>query len=86
MNEKARELWGLIHETEEKIEELEGEVEEMMTTLEGIAREQFPDESYVVVGSAWECEDSDVGFCVYNSEEDPCRDSCLVCGEPYERK
>ena len=34
----------------------------------------------------WECETSPIGVCVYDSEEDPCWDSCIFCGEPDERK
>lgn len=33
-----------------------------------------------------ECEDSVLGVCVYDVLEDPSWDSCLVCGEPDERK
>jgi len=40
----------------------------------------------VCATDAWVCEDSPTGFCVYNSENDPCHDSCLHCGQPEERK
>ncbi len=32
------------------------------------------------------CEHSSTGYCVYNDEEDQSHDSCLVCGDPHERK
>ncbi len=31
-------------------------------------------------------EDNPNGRCVYEPEQDPCRDRCLFCGEPEERK
>lgn len=34
----------------------------------------------------WECPDSPRGMCYYDDFEDPCHDSCLVCGQPAERK
>ncbi len=33
-----------------------------------------------------ECKESPIGICVYNIEDDPSRDFCLVCSEPEERK
>lgn len=32
------------------------------------------------------CLTSPIGFCIYNSEEDPCHDNCVRCGLPEERK
>ncbi len=34
----------------------------------------------------WDCEKSPTGKCVYDIIEDPCRDHCVFCGEPDERK
>jgi hypothetical protein len=34
----------------------------------------------------WDCPTSPIGVCFYNSHEDPCSDTCLVCGDPEERK
>jgi len=34
----------------------------------------------------WVCEESLIGKCIYDNFEDPCLDSCLYCGDPYERK
>jgi len=39
----------------------------------------------IEIGS-WDCEDSPLGVCFYNRDEDPCMDHCLVCGDPDERK
>jgi hypothetical protein len=33
-----------------------------------------------------ECKASPVGVCLYDEYDDPARDSCLVCGDPEERK
>jgi hypothetical protein len=38
------------------------------------------------LGSAWPCPKSPVGQCVYDVTQDPCRDVCLLCGQPEERK
>ena len=35
---------------------------------------------------SWECADSPIGVCVYNSYTDPALDGCLICHEPHERK
>lgn len=32
-----------------------------------------------------ECKESPIGICIYNVEDDPSRDFCLVCGQPEER-
>lgn len=36
----------------------------------------------------WDCEDerNSIGTCIYDKWNDPAMDSCLFCGEPYERK
>ena len=39
----------------------------------------------VVIGRHF-CADSPVGTCLYDQEEDPTWDTCLVCGHPSERK
>ena len=36
--------------------------------------------------AGWECVNSPTGFCIYNITEDPCMDSCIICGDPEERK
>lgn len=43
------------------------------------------DSDYVALGT-WTCMKSPTGSCFYDSERDPCRDECLICGEPAERK
>lgn len=35
---------------------------------------------------SWECPKSPHGLCVYVPADDPCRDSCIYCGDPEERK
>jgi hypothetical protein len=37
---------------------------------------------------SWDCEDEGnrIGTCIYDRWNDPVMDSCLFCGEPYERK
>lgn len=40
----------------------------------------------IVVPGTWDCENSPVGCCIYNTFEDPSHDGCLVCLGPEERK
>lgn len=37
-------------------------------------------------GWAWDCEESPIGYCIYDDDEDPIHDFCLFCGQPMERK
>ena len=34
----------------------------------------------------WDCPDSPFGWCMYHMLHDPAMDSCVFCGQPYERK
>lgn len=34
----------------------------------------------------WECEESPIGICIYNDEDDIVHDFCHFCGLPEERK
>ena len=36
--------------------------------------------------SGWECAESPVGLCVYDTIMDRAMDQCIFCGEPEERK
>jgi hypothetical protein len=41
----------------------------------------------LVMPRVWDCDTSPISHCVYNPASDPGDlDSCLYCGEPYERK
>ncbi len=37
-------------------------------------------------GYGHECPESPIDTCVYDEDEDPCMDTCLFCGDPWERK
>ena len=39
-----------------------------------------------VVGKTWDCKESPHLYCEYDDDEDPAHDSCVHCGDPYERK
>ncbi len=45
-----------------------------------------PTEPGLVVGKAHHCPSSPHSYCEYHDSEDPCHDSCVHCGDPYERK
>ena len=36
--------------------------------------------------SVWDCEESPVMLCIYDSNRDPAMDECIFCGEPDQRK
>ena len=36
--------------------------------------------------SVWDCEESPVMLCIYDSNRDPAMDECVFCGLPDERK
>ena len=36
--------------------------------------------------SLWNCEESPVMLCIYDSNRDPAMDECIFCGEPDQRK
>lgn len=50
------------------------------------ADHNYPDNIKYFHDSGWECPESPVGTCMYDSVKDPAYDNCLICGEPYERK
>lgn len=35
---------------------------------------------------SWDCSKSPIDTCVYDVQNDPAKDHCLFCGQPYERK
>lgn len=53
-----------------------------------IVKQVFPefDWMYQVITREWKCDNSPVGYCVYDIIEDPAHDDCLFCGQPEERK
>lgn len=51
-----------------------------------VLKEHDLDPSKIVVPGSWDCEKSPVGKCVYDFYEDPCREDCLFCHDPEERK
>ena len=61
-------------------------------TIAGILDEAVSYESGSIRGGArlghctWNCEESPVMLCVYDSYKDPAMDSCIFCGEPDQRK
>ena len=59
------------------------------STISGIINEVVP-EKYTHICKlgpyGWQCEDSPVGLCVYDSIEDRAMDQCIFCGWPDERK
>ena len=58
------------------------------STISGILDEVVP-EKYTHICKlgpyGWQCEDSPVGLCVYDSQ-DRAADHCIFCGDPDERK
>lgn len=42
--------------------------------------------SDLALGHGWECENSPTEHCIYIESQDSWHDSCIVCGQPSERK
>lgn len=87
---------------ERNVQQCESDLQNAQDTLdtfiENTVKKDFPNVGQVT-HSWWECPDPNdktpyldpnkpnpIGFCVYDIENDPCEDSCLYCGNPYERK
>lgn len=82
---------GLSFETELKVADavrLHAELGKALETARKVeeGKDKVPEGH--VIDLQWGCEsdDSPTGFCAYNTEEDPCMDNCIYCGNPVERK
>lgn len=76
-----------IEELEKKKEDVEYEIHSAESRLSKmIAQKMRLNISSITLGKYWECPESPTGYCIYNHDEDPCHDNCLVCGDPEERK
>jgi hypothetical protein len=66
-------------------------LEEAIAYIRDAAEDHVSDlDRYAPHGSgqdfAWDCSESPTGYCEYDDETDPARDSCIHCGDPEERK
>jgi hypothetical protein len=64
---------------------------EIERLVQNTVQPMFPemDKDDLVYTGEWDCEAPDTNpfpSCVYNEMEDPCRDDCLFCHQPAERK
>lgn len=66
------------------IGDLEAEYESLHEESLELLQETYPQAS--AISDYHDCENSPVGFCVYDEDEDPVRDMCLFCNQPEERK
>ena len=66
---------------DEAIQEIEFLKSRMVKTV-------FPefDWMYQVISNEWECDNSPLGYCVYDHIDDPAHDDCIFCHDPEERK
>ena len=69
-----------VTEIKKKIQDLRFEMDDILDKYLGEGEGQCHK-----IGT-WECEDSPVGFCVYNPFEDKRLDNCIYCHKPNERK
>ena len=72
----------------EAVREAEEQYEALHEKLMGYAYEKLglTELDATLVEGPHECIKSPTRHCLYNDDEDPCHDDCLVCGEPEERK
>jgi len=79
LEEKRESLLDMIVVTESEIYRVQ------MSTIAGYFKQSEDTLPSIAIGS-WECKDSPIGVCFYDSREDPAYDDCLICSEPHERK
>lgn len=94
--EKLAKLEAKQHRLEEAVRNAECDVADIDEDIQELAREviapMFPemDRDGIIYSSGWGwvCESKENPFdrCVYNEIEDVCRDDCLFCHQPDERK
>ena len=71
-----------------QLAKLEDEINELQYQQAELIRSVWPEYNAweYKVPLFWECEESPIGSCVYDSLEDPAWDDCIFCGHPHERK
>ena len=72
----------ITRKIDEEINDLSRNIDHLKNELIDIT---WPDVDDLDIGGH-ECKESVLGVCVYDAIEDPSWDSCLVCGQPNERK
>lgn len=93
-------MWEANQRKRKTLREIEAKIERSERTMLVLVASLFnddldPDDEEVLkvdaknlsVGS-WECASGDnlIDVCLYDLENDPCRDECIYCGKPVERK
>ena len=95
--EAAEKLFSDLNDIQARMEELADIEERIENDLLRLALGQRLEEDETSTGRyvsmfrphlSWECgdENNSIGTCIYDRWDDPAMDSCLFCGEPYERK
>ena len=71
-----------------RVRALEAVKEEMDIAIRNILRDVMDGDISVdhVVSPQWDCDESPVGLCVYDTYRDQAKDQCIFCGDPLERK
>lgn len=81
---KAKQLLAASNLLHQKARDIESEALDMQYKAAEILAQKHGVETIDIGG--WKCENSEIGICYYNPDDDPCLDNCLVCGHPDERK
>lgn len=70
------------------VKNLEKHMDYLRLTRREVLKEAWPEYEpmWHVVEVFWDCPKSPFGYCAYDKVDDPAWDTCLFCGEPYERK
>lgn len=84
-DERSR-IQSEINDLESELDNLEGEYEDTATGLVNTSLSSAFKSRELDMPREWDCEKSPTGHCVYRPAVDPCRDSCLFCFDPLERK
>ena len=73
-------------QAEAKLGKIHDDLEQLHDRMVAKLNEDNPGLGITRVSEFWDCDLSPVGMCAYNEDEDPCRDDCVFCHDPEERK
>lgn len=98
--EQIRAMWEANQRKRKSLREIEAKINRSEQNMLALVASLFNDDldpddeedlkvdaKYLIVGS-WECASGNnpIDVCIYDFENDPCRDECIYCGKPAERK
>lgn len=87
--ERVAEMRGLFEKwiaLDKEAEKARSAAMQAARNLEYVVASYFHIKHYECKIGVHECKDSPIGLCVYDEDDDPSWDDCLICHGPHERK